>query len=119
MITMAKGKIGEFMERAWLRWQLEEGEKKSLSEFADALGCSQSYLSMVIAGRRKPSEEMVNRWSPVVGPEIYDLLGLERPDPQLRKLRVKYDAIPPDDVDAFFEWIDEFMRARGYERDDK
>ena len=84
--------VNEWLERKFLEWQIDEG-RKSLTSFAQYLGIPQAVISHYMSGRYKPSGDNVNKIAAKLGPEIYDLLGLQRPDPLLEEMRQTYDQV--------------------------
>jgi transcriptional regulator with XRE-family HTH domain len=65
----------------------KEGRIKSQREFAEFLGIDSVKLNQYLNSRRKkPDTETVKAIASALGPEIYDVLGLARPDPQLQEL---------------------------------
>lgn len=65
-----------------------------MKEFADHLGIKQSTISMWYSGQN-PSPENVKRLSEVLGPEVYDVLGLDRPDPDLAFIEQQWQNLTP------------------------
>lgn len=73
----------EFIERKYLEWQNREGKRKSIEEFAIYIGVSQPALSLWMGGKRTPSAQTVHLLAEIFGNEVYDVLGLPRPNPDL------------------------------------
>lgn len=44
--------LDSWFERRYLEWQLNQGSRKSVQEFADFLGISQPYLTQLMNGNR-------------------------------------------------------------------
>ena len=70
----------------FLNWQAEQKRRTNLNEFADFLGYSRPTISLWMNGSRSPSEETVKKLAEKVGPEIFDVMDLPRPDPDLQTL---------------------------------
>jgi transcriptional regulator with XRE-family HTH domain len=85
----------ELLEQKFLAWQSEQGKRKTLDEFAEYLGVSRPIISHWLAGKRSPSPESIQTLSSKLGPEIYDVLGLERPDPDLVFIAQQWDNLDP------------------------
>ena len=82
----------QFLEVKYLEWQQKQGGRKTVHQFASYLGVGQSTLSNWWNGERKPEGESVDKLAKKLGLEVYDVLGLERPDPDLHYLQqVWYD----------------------------
>ena len=79
--------LSEWLQRKYINWLSMKGEIKSQREFADFLDIDKVALSRYFNGiRRNPDPDTVIKFADKLGPEIYDILGLARPDPQLKKL---------------------------------
>ena len=76
----------EWLLQYFLNWQAKKGKKTNLNEFAAYLGVSRPTISMWMNGSRTPSLETIERLASLVGPEIFDVLDLPRPDPYLQAL---------------------------------
>jgi transcriptional regulator with XRE-family HTH domain len=81
---MMKSDFSKWMEKKYLEWQLENG-KASISEFAEFLKLSQSYISQIMNGTRatiglKTAVKIANKLN---DESIYKILGYEMPEPQV------------------------------------
>ncbi len=72
--------IALWLEKIFLEWQTQSGERKTQGDFAIYLEVDQSMLSRWINGQRLPTNENVIKLGNKLGPEIYDLLGWVRPE---------------------------------------
>jgi transcriptional regulator with XRE-family HTH domain len=70
----------EWIFKKYLDWQAEIGVRKSMSEFANYLGVSQQTISVWMNGRGTPSGKNVYKLGAQLGWELYDMLGLPRPE---------------------------------------
>lgn len=93
---MSRHPFSILLERKFLEWQIEIGERKSQAEFARLLGVSRSAVTMWMNGTHLPDIESAKKLATFLGPEIFDLLGLPRPDPHLQKINQIWEHIPPD-----------------------
>lgn len=84
----------KFLEYKYLEWQQSEGGRKTVKEFAKWLGVSQSSVSMWWNGERIPQGETIDKLAEKLGPEVYDALGLERPDPRLVYIQRVWEKLP-------------------------
>lgn len=75
----------QFLESKYLEWQKNEGGRRTVAEFSDWLGFPQSTISTWWSKENiKPKDEQVLRkLSTKLGIEVYDVLGIPRPDPDL------------------------------------
>ncbi len=72
--------FGKWLTGKYLLWQVELGERKTLTDFAGFLGVSPSTVSAWMQGDHKPkSNQNVARLADKFGYEVYDLLGLPQP----------------------------------------
>ena len=81
-------KFSQFFEMKYLEWQTKQGGRKTVSEFAKWLGIAQTTASTYMSGKRKPEGDTLIRLSEKLGIEIYDSLGLPRPDEDLYYLQI-------------------------------
>jgi transcriptional regulator with XRE-family HTH domain len=93
---MSRHPFSTLLERKFLQWQIEIGERKSQAEFAQLLGVSRSALTMWMNGTHLPDRESAGKLANFLGTEIYDLLELPRPDPNLQKIKRVWENIPSD-----------------------
>lgn len=91
MMTFAK-----YLEKKYLDWQQEMGERKTIEEFGHYIGVSQGAVSLWMNGKREPAADSIKLLANVLGPEIYDVLGLERPDPRLVYIQQIWGMLPPE-----------------------
>ena len=85
----------EYIEAQFVKWQSAQGKRKTIQEFADYLEISQALLSMWMNGKRTPGHENIVRLAENFGPEVYDALGLARPDPDLTYIDQHWDELSP------------------------
>jgi transcriptional regulator with XRE-family HTH domain len=81
------GKLQEF--------EKNRGRRTSLDKFAEYIGVSRPLVSYWLKGT-KPSLENVQLLAQKFGPEVYDVLGLPRPNPYLQKISQLFDKLSPD-----------------------
>lgn len=109
--TRAKGPVGEWIWGKYLEWLKLEGGYKSQAEFARRLGIDRALLNQYLNGRQKPSKANVEKLASL-GLEIYDLVDMERPDPNLQRLILAYDAAAPDKKEEIIKYA---FRAAGFD----
>jgi len=83
---MGKVEFANWLESKFLAWMGEAGKRRTLSDFAKYLGVSQSLLSHWLNGRYLPERENVSKLAARLGPEVYELVGMLRPDPDAQCL---------------------------------
>jgi transcriptional regulator with XRE-family HTH domain len=107
-----KSTFSKWLETTYLDWQRKRGGRVLQNEFAEWLGISKQLLSQYLNGRSAPTEERIDQLAEKLGPEVYDVLGLRRPDGKLNELLRVYDAATPEQKD---EIIRQALRVIGYE----
>ncbi len=88
--------LPQFLEQKYLEWQTAQGKRKTVQEFADYLGISQSVLSHYMNGKRKPTSDNLRMLSGKLGFVIYDVLGLPRPDKDLAFISQNWENVSPE-----------------------
>ena len=94
---MPPTEISAWLEGKYIAWISETGQRRTITEFADWLDISRPILSGYMNGSRRPGRENADKLAARLGPEIYDLLGLQRPDPLLQRLQAHWDALDPSE----------------------
>jgi transcriptional regulator with XRE-family HTH domain len=99
--------LPQFLDQKYLQWQTAQGKRKTVQEFADYLGISQSVLSHYMNGKRKkPTSDNLRALSNKLGFEIYDVLGLPRPDPDLAYISQNWDKVSEEFRQKFREQVE-------------
>lgn len=101
IVTMStKEDFAKWLERKYIDWLREKGEIASQREFAEYIGIEPMNLSNYLnAKRRMPDPDSVMKIAEKLGPEVYDVLGLARPDPQLQKLTSMWHTLDQETKD--------------------
>lgn len=82
-----KSEFANWLEVQFINWMRERGEVTTQREFAEYLGLDQVQLSHYINERRKkPDKKSLIKLADKLGPEVYDVLGLARPDADLKQV---------------------------------
>lgn len=89
------------LDRAFLEFRIKQTRQRlsvSLNSFAGYLDFSPPIVNTWLSGTRFPSEGNVERMIPkleaLLDLEVYDILGLPRPDPSLHRLNQVWSRIP-------------------------
>ena len=89
------------MDRAFLEYRIKQTRQRlsvSLNSFASFLDFSPPIVNMWLSGNRLPSPANVERLIPklveLLDVEVYDILGLPRPDQNLQRLTQAWSHIP-------------------------
>jgi len=101
--------FSKLLEMKFLEWQQLEGGRKTVKEFAEWLGFGQSTVSNWMNETRVPQSEAVHQLALKLGLEVYDSLGLERPNENLFYIQRVFEILPDeaqqsirDDVERYF-----------------
>lgn len=84
----------QWINRKFVEWQASQGKRKTVEEFAIYLGISRPLLNMWMNGNKKPGRENINLLSEVFGNEVFDVLGLPRPNPYLQRVNRLWEFLP-------------------------
>lgn len=84
----------EFLEKKYLEWQLKEEGRKTIVQFAAYIGVSQPILSMWLSGKKRPGVDNIKLLAEIFGDEVYDSLGLPRPNPYLQRVNRVWEFLP-------------------------
>jgi hypothetical protein len=79
----------------YLDWLKTQGEVKTKSDFAKWLGVSRPIVSLWMSGERKPTGKSIQKLSEKLGGEVYDMVGLPRPDPDLKLVANYWEELSP------------------------
>lgn len=86
----------DWLNQKFLEWEKTQGRKQSYYAFARYLEVSQSGLGQWMNGSGTPSGEDLLNIANKLGPEIYDTIGLPRPNAEVQRLTVSFANLPPD-----------------------
>jgi hypothetical protein len=91
------------LEKAFLEYRIRQTRHRlsvSLNSFATYLDFSPPIVNLWLTGNRLPTQGNVERIIPklveLLDVEVYDLLGLPRPDPDLQRLSRVWTLIPKE-----------------------
>jgi transcriptional regulator with XRE-family HTH domain len=109
-IHVTKTNLGfrQWLEIKFLEWQRNQGGRKTVLQFADFLGVSQQAVSSWMNGTRLPQGEYLRKLADKLGLEVYDVLGLERPDPLLYYLTKHWDEFPENVQNAILDQAEKY-----------
>ena len=97
--------IKTWLNKKFLEWEMAQGSRKTLTEFSEWLEISQPTLSNYMNGERTPTGKNVHRLADKLGPEIYDLLEIQNPDPDLAFIRSNWFQLPKKIQDLILKTI--------------
>ncbi|HNB52073.1 MAG TPA: helix-turn-helix transcriptional regulator [Anaerolineales bacterium] len=84
-----------WLEQKFIEWMATEKQRKTLTAFANHIGVSQPLMTRYMSGQVLPTEENILKIAARLGPEVYDVLGLARPDPLLQYITARWHKLPP------------------------
>lgn len=97
-----------WLEQKYIEWMATEKRRRTLTAFAEWLDVSQPLISRYMAGQVMPNEENVHKIAARLGPEVYDLLGLARPDPLIQYITRNWDKLPPEEQEYIREKVERY-----------
>ena len=86
--------FADFLLRQMQRWETAQGKRTTIQGFAHHLEISQPLMSIWLKGNTRPSDEKIELLAAKLGNEVYDALGMTRPDPDLQRLNQIWEHIP-------------------------
>lgn len=99
-------KLAQFMQSKFIEYRKQNGFMKSQTEFAGWIGISQANMNRYINGMQCPSMPNVIVLAEKLGPEIYDVLDLQRPlpnDEMLQEMVKDWDLLNIDQKESIFK----------------
>lgn len=106
--------VKDWLNQKFVEWEKTQGGKQSFYAFARYLEVSQSGLGQWMTGNGAPGGDDLLSIANKLGPEIYDVIGLPRPNEEAQRVTVSFASLPPDIrqklVGALTE-IDQTLRA--------
>jgi transcriptional regulator with XRE-family HTH domain len=89
--------LTDYLNQKFFEWQLAQsqkngGKRKTMGDFSKYIGIKQTTMSMWNSGQR-PSTDNLRKLANKLGIEIYDVLGLPRPDEDLAYISQHWDQI--------------------------
>lgn len=92
---MTKNNFANWMDQQFIKWQLREGESRTVEQFAAYLGFSRVTVSQWMNGRRTPSDARnIDHLAEKLGDEVYAVLEIEPTDPVLRNIVTHWHELP-------------------------
>jgi transcriptional regulator with XRE-family HTH domain len=109
--------FSDWITKKFLNWQAEVGKRKTIDDFAAYLGISRPLLNMWMNGDKpKPGPGNIKLLAEIYGPEIYEVLGIPRPNPYLQIITEAFEDIPPEEQRKMAEDAQNYKVANHEER---
>jgi transcriptional regulator with XRE-family HTH domain len=112
---MDLSRFTDLLERAFLEFRIRQTRHRlsvSLNSFANYLDYSPPIVNQWLNGSRLPSQGNVERIIPklveLLDTEVYDVLGLPRPDPDLQRLSQVWPRISKEHRQALAEQAEKY-----------
>lgn len=103
--------LSSWLEQEYLLWQQEQGKRATLAQFAKYIGISGALLSHYMNGIRKPSEENIHKLADRLSPDIYDILGLQKPDPKLQFISRNWTRLSTHQQESLIEGMERYLES--------
>jgi len=104
-------RFADWFTHQYLRWQLQQGGRRTTIEFGEWLGIKQATISNYMTGKRLPRGETVDQLAGKLGAVVYDVLGLARPDTHLQAITRAWDYLTDLDKLELLEQVQEMLNA--------
>lgn len=88
--------FSNWITRKFVEWQAREGKRKSIEEFSTYIGVSRPLLNMWMNGHKKPGRDNIDLLAEIFGNEIYEIMGLPRPNPYQQRANQNWEFLPED-----------------------
>lgn len=88
--------VKDWLNHKFSEWEKSQGGRQSYYAFAHYLEVSQSGLGTWMTGGENPAGDDLIAIAEKLGPEIYDILGLPRPNAEVQRVTVSFASLPPD-----------------------
>lgn len=110
--TIVKTTVAEWLEKKHLEWQTQLGERKKAKEFAEHLGIKPTTYSSWVNGGVLPTGDNLKLVAGKLGYEIYDILGVPRPDP-IEEVKTALGMLPPERGDELLKLVTDWLTTNG------
>jgi transcriptional regulator with XRE-family HTH domain len=106
--------------KEWKKTRIDQGvDSLSIEEFARELGASQPTVTNWLNNKHSPTLESIVNIAPklaeLLGPDIYEQLGIQRPDPTISQVIQVYDKASTEEKVEMLKMIREWAAERGYQ----
>lgn len=114
-------KFADYLTQKFLEWQMSTGKKKTIREFARYLGIKYTTLIGYLNGNHPPNSYNLEILAPVIGYEVFDVLGLPRPARGVGELKAAYDILSSEQREQLADQVDklitDFLESQGFSKD--
>jgi len=108
--------VKDWLNAKFNEWEKMQGGRQSYYAFARYLEVGQAGLASWMSGNGVPSGDDLIAIASKLGPEIYDVMGLPRPNVEVQRLTVSFTNLPPDIRDNLTRAVTEIEQVLRQER---
>ena len=99
--------FSKYLEDQFLLWQQKEGGRRTVTQFSEWLGFPQSTVSTWMNKSSTPKDgDIIRKLSERLGFEVFDVLGLPRPDEDLAYISQHWDEVSEEFRRKFREEVE-------------
>lgn len=106
-------KFSQWLEKRYIDWLHETGERRTQRQFAAWLGITPALLSHYLRGTRRPMGVFLDAIAERLGDDAYDLAEVKRPDPLLRKFKGRLEYLSQTEREQINRILDDSIRRAG------
>lgn len=99
----------QYLELKFLEWQQKSGGRKTVKQFAEYIGVGQTTVSGWWNEGRKPEGDNVMKLARLFGADVYDILGLPRPEENLTYIQNHWDQLSPRERKAIRDAAEQYV----------
>lgn len=107
--------VKDWLNQKFSEWEKAQGGRQSYYAFSRYLEVSQSGLAAWMTGGDTPLGDDLIALAEKLGPEIYDVLGLPRPNVEVQRVTVSFASLPAEmrqNLTGALSEIDQELRAQ-------
>jgi transcriptional regulator with XRE-family HTH domain len=110
-----KREFSKWLEQKFLAWQISQGSRKTITEFAEFLGFPKQTVTNWLNDRRLPSLENANEIAIRLGYDVngHALLGLPAPNVKWLKVPQVWHLLTDEEQEKYVEQIERDAQAKG------
>jgi len=109
---MATTNFASWIENKFLDWQRQQKKRLTAGEFAEWLGFENMTVNRWLNGKRRPTRGNAQALALKLGLEVYDVLGLPRPDEALYQINVSWHILKDDEKASISKVIQRAAQKR-------
>jgi len=107
---MPQKQFKEWLFDHFIEWEKQQkGRRSNFTKFAEFLGVKQPQLSSWLKGDYKPGTNNIKLLADLFGMEVYDVLDIPRPDPDLYYIQINWSDLKPEHRKALRESAEKYL----------